>query len=71
MGMTKHELLKRLPRGVVRDGHRLETKAFIRRSAEIWEAADEATRQDIVAFFESDGPVKIEALKRVSRLGLN
>ena len=60
----KEELLGRLPIGPMREAHRGKEVEFIRESVRAWEEADEVTREDIMAFFESGGPAKVEKAKR-------
>lgn len=67
--MTKTELLERLPRGPMRTAHRFMTNAFIRESIQAWKKADAVERSDIMAFFRSDGPVKIAAVKWLLKSG--
>jgi predicted lipoprotein len=60
----KEELLARLPIGPMREAHRTQSIEFIRESVRTWETADEATREDIMAFFESGGPAKVAKAKK-------
>lgn len=68
--MTKKELLECLPHGHMRKAHEVQSKTFILGSIRLWCGADDTTRSDIMAFFESDGPVKVEVSRRLYKLGL-
>jgi len=65
--LSKEKLLERLPAGPMREAHRSRTLSFVAESVVKWEAADEETKKDILAFFESDGPAKFAKARR--RLG--
>ena len=67
MDMTKKDLLAALPEGPMREAHESQSAAFVWGSIKAWCSADEATRSDILAFFESDGPAMVADARR--RLG--
>lgn len=62
--MTKQQLLEKLPAGPMRQAHKNQSIEFIRQSIADWIEADDITRIDIMAFFESGGPRKVERVLR-------
>lgn len=66
--MTKQQLLEKLPAGPMRKAHENQSCAFIRQSIADWIEADDIARIDILAFFESSGPKKVE--RALKELGL-
>lgn len=55
--------LNKLP-GVLRDALRLQSPDFAQECARAYLDADEPSRADILAFFESDGPRKVHEAKQ-------
>lgn len=57
-------LFAQLPDGAMKDALRAQDEDFAEEMLLAYFAGDEATQADIRAFFDSDGPAKVERVKQ-------